>query len=123
IEVSTRLVRAEFDEPAGVWHVTTEGPAGIQTRAFGAIFAGLGQLDVPSIPDFPGRDEFRGDQMHSQEWDHLVPIAGRRVAVLGTGASAYQIVPAILSEVASLRLFQRSAPWMLPASNYHEPVS
>lgn len=123
IETSTRLVRAEWDEAAGHWRVTTEGPAGTQVREFGAIFAALGQLDVPSIPEFPGRETYRGDQMHSQEWDHMVPLDHRRVAVIGTGASAYQIVPAIVDEVAELRVFQRSAPWMLPAPSYHEPVS
>ena len=123
IEVSTRLVRAVWDEATHRWRVTTEAPDGVREREFGAVFAALGQLDVPSIPDFPGRGDYRGDQMHSQEWDHGIRLAGRRVAVIGTGASAYQIAPAIVDEVAELRVFQRSAPWMLPAPNYHEPVT
>lgn len=123
IEFGTRLVRIRWDDPARAWEATTVAADGReQTRMFSAVVSGLGLLDRPHIPEFPGADLFEGATMHSQEWDHDVDLSGKRVAVIGTGASAYQIVPAIVDDVASLTVFQRSAPWMLPAPNYHDAV-
>lgn len=124
IEYSTRLTRLRWDDAARRWDATTCGPDGTPTtRHFRAVISALGQLDRPHIPDFPGAELFRGDAMHSQEWDHDVDFSGKRVAVIGTGASAYQIVPALIDRVESMVVFQRSAPWMLPAPNYHDDVS
>ncbi|RAN79194.1 hypothetical protein B5P43_14780 [Bacillus sp. SRB_336] len=124
IEFSTRLVRLRWDEQARVWKATTRDVTGReQSRDFAAVVSALGQLDRPNIPDFEGADQFRGVTMHSQEWSHDVDFAGKRVAVIGTGASAYQIVPALADDVSELVLFQRSAPWMLPAPNYHDGLT
>lgn len=124
IEFSTRLVRLRWDEQERVWKATTRGASGREeTRDFAAVVSALGQLDRPNIPDFEGADRFRGITMHSQEWSHDVDYTGKRVAVIGTGASAYQIVPALANDVSGLVLFQRSAPWMLPAPNYHDGVT
>jgi 4-hydroxyacetophenone monooxygenase len=124
IELYTSLVRAVWDEESATWQATTRTRDGAeQTRRYNAIITGVGQLDHPHIPQWPGQDMFRGAQMHSQEWDHRVDLKGKRVAVIGTGASAYQIVPAIVEDVEQLYLFQRSAPWMLPAPTYHDPMS
>lgn len=123
IEFSTRFVKAVWRDDENVWEATTTGPLGEQVRRFSAIITAVGQLDRPNIPDFPGRDDFRGVAMHSAEWDDSVEWRGKRVAVIGTGASAYQIVPAMHEHVESLVVFQRSAPWMLPAPTYHEPVT
>lgn len=124
IEFSTTLLRAEWDDDERVWLATTRTADGVeQVRRFAVVVCALGQLDRPNIPDLPGRDRFTGVTMHSQEWDDSVDWRGARVAVIGTGASAYQIVPAIVDDVAELVVFQRSAPWMLPADNYHEPMT
>jgi 4-hydroxyacetophenone monooxygenase len=124
IELNTSLVRAVWDEESATWLATTRATDGReQTRRYNAIMTGVGQLDHPHVPEWPGQDSFRGAQMHSQEWDHSVDLRGKRVAVIGTGASAYQIVPAIADDVEQLYLFQRSAPWMLPAPTYHDPMS
>ncbi|MCQ1952206.1 NAD(P)/FAD-dependent oxidoreductase [Arthrobacter sp. zg-Y238] len=124
IEFGSRLVRAEWIESARVWRVTTRsGDGGEKTREFNAVISACGQLDIPNIPDFPGQDSFTGIAMHSQDWDESVDWRGKRVAVIGTGASAYQIVPAVCDDVDSLVVFQRSAPWMLPAPNYHDGMS
>ena len=121
VEFETRLTRAVFDEKTGTWAATTQTRDGQEkTRTFHAVITGVGQLDHAFIPEWPGQESFRGAQMHSQEWDHDVDLAGKRVAVIGTGASAYQIVPAIADEVSQLYVFQRSAPWMLPAPTYHD---
>lgn len=124
VELETHLLRAVFDEGSGTWSATTRTADGSeQTRTFTAIMTGVGQLDHPFVPEYPGQDTFTGVQMHSQEWDDSVDLAGKRVAVVGTGASAYQIVPAIVDAVEQLHVFQRSAPWMLPAPTYHAPMS
>ncbi|WP_163751608.1 flavin-containing monooxygenase [Mycolicibacterium helvum] len=124
IEFSTRLVRLRWDEDARQWEATTRGGDGSeQVRRFCAVISAVGQLDRPNIPDIAGSELYRGVAMHTQEWNHDVDLAGKRVAVIGTGASAYQVVPAIVDEVESLVVFQRSAPWMLPAPNYHHPVT
>lgn len=123
IEFGTRLRRIRWDESAGGWEASTVGADGVErTRTFSAIVSGLGLLDRPNIPAFDGAELFEGVTMHSQEWRHDIDLTGKRVAVIGTGASAYQIVPAIVDDVASLTVFQRSAPWMLPAPNYHDEV-
>ncbi|MFD1210725.1 flavin-containing monooxygenase [Arthrobacter sp. GCM10027362] len=124
IEFGSRLVRAEWDEAAGTWAATTRTRDGAeQTRRFNAVVSATGQLDIPNIPEFPGQDSFTGIAMHSQTWDESVDWRGKRVAVIGTGASAYQIVPAVVDDVGSMVVFQRSAPWMLPAPAYHEGMT
>lgn len=124
IEFSTRLNGLRWDERTRIWKATTRDAAGKeQTRSFAAVVSALGQLDRPHIPHFEGINQYRGVTMHSQEWSHEADYAGKRVAVIGTGASAYQIVPALADDVAKLVLFQRSAPWMLPAPNYHDDVT
>jgi 4-hydroxyacetophenone monooxygenase len=123
IEFGTRLLRLRWDEGSRTWAATTRGPDGIdRIRRFSAVVSAVGQLDRPNIPVVPGAEAFQGVSMHSQEWDQGVDLRGKRVAVIGTGASAYQIVPAIVGEVRSLVVFQRNAPWMLPAPTYHAVV-
>ncbi len=76
---------------------------------------GAGGLHIPSIPEVEGADTFTGAMFHSAQWDHRVDLAGKRVAVIGTGASAIQIVPAIIDQVAGLDLYQRTPPaWVMP---------
>jgi cation diffusion facilitator CzcD-associated flavoprotein CzcO len=75
---------------------------------------GTGPLHIPSMPDIEGLDGFRGRVFHSSQWDHDHDLRGKRVAVIGTGASAIQFVPQVQSEVGALTLFQRTAPWVLP---------
>lgn len=77
----------------------------------------VGQLSRPAYPSIPGRETFAGEAFHSATWDHGVELAGKRVAVIGTGASAIQFVPAIQPEVASLRLFQRTPPYIAPRND------
>lgn len=124
IEFDTRLIRLQWDDRKLCWLATTRTELGEErTREFSAVVSALGQLDRPNIPEFPGDELFTGIIMHSQEWEHDVDLTGKRVAVIGTGASAYQIVPAVIEQVRTLTVFQRSAPWMLPAPNYHHDIS
>ncbi|QBJ98530.1 NAD(P)/FAD-dependent oxidoreductase [Rhodococcus sp. ABRD24] len=107
VEVRT----AEFDEQTNRWSVRTADGEVFESDV---LVTAVGQLSRPAIPALPGRDTFAGEAFHSAEWDHDIPLAGRRVAVIGTGASAIQFVPAIAPVVGRLTLFQRSAPWILP---------
>jgi len=80
----------------------------------GRVVAGMGGLSRPSRPDLPGLDAFRGPVFHSQQWDHDCHLEGKRVAVIGTGASAIQFVPRIQPRVRQLDVYQRTPPWILP---------
>ena len=110
IRFGVTVTDADFDADRGVWVVqTSEGP--FEAEVF---VPALGQLSRPTTPTIKGASSFEGEQWHSAEWRHDVGLAGKRVAVIGTGASAIQIVPNIQPEVAHLTLFQRSAPHISP---------
>jgi len=94
----------------GRWVIDTSG--GVHTADF--LVAAGGPLSSPVVPPLPGLTSFGGAAFHSARWDHDLDLRGRRVAVIGTGASAVQFVPRIAPEVASLSLFQRTAPWVMP---------
>ena len=79
-------------------------------------------MQIPSLPAIPGIDTFRGDAFHSAQWQHDVDLTGKEVAVIGTGASAIQIVPAIAGQVKKLNLFQRTPPWVMPITPYWRPA-
>lgn len=99
-----------WDERAQRWHLQTS-QGDFTARA---VIAGTGPLSQPSVPDLPGLDRFQGVWFHSARWRHDHPLAGRHVAVVGTGASAVQVIPEIAATVASLRVFQRTPAWVMP---------
>jgi cation diffusion facilitator CzcD-associated flavoprotein CzcO len=102
---------AVFDEGAGRWRVTTKGGEQFSARVVASCMGGLSR---PQIPKLPGLERFQGPAFHSATWDHSFDLTGKRVGVVGTGASAIQFVPQIASRVAKLHLFQRTPPWILP---------
>ncbi|MFE4457373.1 flavin-containing monooxygenase [Nocardia tengchongensis] len=111
----TEIAATEFDERTGVWTVeTTTGERSTHTM----VVAACGQLTRPSFPKIPGLDEFEGTRFHSAEWDHDHDLTGKRVAVVGNGASAVQLVPQIVDRVRSLTVFQRSAEYLMPKPDY-----
>ena len=114
--------QAVFDEGSNTWSVDLTGPDGPETISANAVITAVGQLNTPKLPDIPGRDQFKGPAFHSARWEHEHDLKGKRVAVIGTGASATQFVPIIAEEVGSLTVFQRSAPWLLLTPDYHTPV-
>ena len=119
IEFNSLVDRAYWDDDEYRWHVfTTDG------REYVAQFliSGAGALHIPSFPDIEGREEFAGPAFHSAQWDHSVDLTGKRVAIIGTGASAIQIVPEIIGQVAELQLYQRTPPWVVPRRNPDIPV-
>ncbi len=111
LRLNTEVSRAAFDEDAGVWEVRTKDGRTFRARA---LVSGSGGLSRPSYPDIPGLASFEGKTFHSARWDSSYPLEGKRVGVIGTGASAIQIVPAIAPKVAKLDVFQRTPPWIVP---------
>ncbi|MGC8118887.1 flavin-containing monooxygenase [Marinobacter sp. VGCF2001] len=105
---------ADFDEQHNQWHVSTE--AGDVFTA-DVLITATGQLNRPAMPAIPGIESFQGVCFHSARWDHSADLVNKRVAVIGTGASAIQFVPEITPRVARLDLYQRSAAWVLPKSD------
>lgn len=87
------------------------------------LITAVGQLNRPLIPELPGLASYRGEVVHSATWPEGLDCTGKRVAVIGTGASGFQIVPAIAEEVSSMKVIMRNPPWLLPTPNYHEPIS
>jgi cation diffusion facilitator CzcD-associated flavoprotein CzcO len=111
IRFGQRVIGGEFDAASGTWTVKIEGREPLRARA---LVLGNGALHVPALPDVPGLHDFEGKVFHSATWDHDYDLAGKTVAVIGTGASAIQFVPQIQPQVAKLHLFQRTAPWVVP---------
>lgn len=119
----TEVTEANWDDAAATWTVRTRGVDGTESTLHArAVISAVGQLDRPFLPSITGRDSFAGKAFHSAEWDHSVDLRGRRVAMIGAGASGFQIAPTIADEVEHLTVFQRTAQWMFPNPNYHEPV-
>ena len=112
-----RIDAATFDEEARVWRLTTDGGETLSARH---VVDATGVLTHPKRPDIPGVDDFAGVTLHTARWDHDQDLAGRRVAVIGTGASAVQVIPAIADKVEHLTVFQRTPIWCLP--KYDAPI-
>lgn len=111
IRFDTKVLAAEFDEDRGWWRVQTD-PAGAITARY--LINASGVLTTPNLPDIPGVDTFAGVTIHTARWDHSQDLTGRRVAVIGTGASAVQVIPQIAPKVSSLTVFQRTPIWCFP---------
>ncbi|WP_170420149.1 flavin-containing monooxygenase [Ruegeria arenilitoris] len=105
----TELKSAQWDSTH--WQVETTGGAQWTARF---LVSAIGALHIPSIPEIPGAAGFQGPAFHSAKWDHTIPLQGKRIAVVGTGASAVQFVPEIAKTAAHVTIFQRSAPYVLP---------
>lgn len=105
------VTSADFDKEAGHWVITSSDGAVLHARV---LVTACGQLNRPAVPAVPGIDAFQGKVFHSARWDHSYDLAGKTVAVIGTGASAIQFVPQIVPKVKALKLFQRSAAWVVP---------
>ncbi|QZH66039.1 flavin-containing monooxygenase [Mycolicibacterium farcinogenes] len=121
IRWNTEVVSAAWD--GEMWNVTVRSAAGTEILRANAVITAVGQLNRPQIPDFPGAETFAGPAFHSAAWDHDVDVTGKRVALIGAGASGFQIAPAIADKVEHLTVFQRTAQWMFPNPMYHEPVA
>ena len=114
LRLNSGVAAAEFDEHRALWTLTLGDG---QTLQACAVISAVGQLGNPVLPEIPGRDDFAGPSWHSARWNHDIDLAGRRVAVVGTGASAIQFVPEIAKVAAHVDVYQRSAPYVLPKAD------
>ena len=116
------VISADFDELAGLWSIKSQNHGNYVHEKANIIISCVGQLNQPHIPDISSINDFKGDIFHSSRWpDHDV-ITDKKVALIGSGASAFQIVPSIAKATKNLTIFQRSPPWMFPNPKYHEEV-
>jgi cation diffusion facilitator CzcD-associated flavoprotein CzcO len=110
----TTVVRAEYDADANVWRVCVEGGEILVARY---LVNATGLLVLPKMPEIEGIEEFEGKLIHSSRWDNEYDLTDKRVAMVGTGATAIQVIPAIVDRVARLDVYQRTAIWLLPKPN------
>ncbi len=118
IRLKTAMCQASWDETNSLWRVTTADGATIRSRV---LVSAVGGLHVPKYPEIKGLEKFAGPAFHSTDWDASVPLEGKRIAVIGTGASAIQFIPEIAPAAGQLMVFQRTPPWILPKTDFAIP--
>ena len=111
LRLGTEIVEARFDETRGVWILGTDKGDTFTARV---VVSGVGGLVDPALPDIKGLQSFRGELFHTARWNHDYELTGKRVGVIGTGASAVQVVPSIAPQVEQLAVFQRTPAWVVP---------
>ena len=123
MRLNSEVVSASYDEQNRTWQADiVTGSGAKETLSANAIICAVGQLNRPNVPDISGHDDFHGETFHSARWRHDVDLTGKRVGVIGTGASAFQFTPIIAEQAASVTLFQRTPPWIVPNEEYFQKV-
>ena len=123
IRFETEVLGAAFREQSADWEVRIRGSDGTEeSLEVNVLVSAVGQLNRPRLPDIDGRERFTGASFHSAQWDTTVDLTGKRVAVIGTAASAIQLIPAIADDVAELHVYQRTPNWFLPTPDYYADV-
>jgi 4-hydroxyacetophenone monooxygenase len=122
IRFGTEVLSAEFSEQTSTWSLRLATPQGEEHLEVQALVVAVGQLNRPHLPKIDGSELFEGPAFHSARWDHEVDLAGKRVAVIGTGASAAQFVPIVAGQAAELLIFQRTPNWLVPVPHYQDQI-
>lgn len=123
IRLETTVESAVFDEASKTWKVSiTSADGSKEVLEANAVISAVGQLNQPRLPDIEGRDTFTGPSFHSARWQHEHDLEGKRVCVIGTGASAFQFVPHVAEQASQVTVFQRTPPWIRPTEDYHRDV-
>jgi 4-hydroxyacetophenone monooxygenase len=123
IRFGTEVTRVVFEEDSKLWAVDTVDKDGRKEQyVVNSVISAVGQLNRPTYPDIPGIESFNGQWCHSANWDNSIDCTDKTVVVIGSGASAFQMVPTIAKRVAHMTVFQRSAPWMFENPIYHDKV-
>ena len=122
IRYGVRVERLDWDDAARRWDVETVRDGEQQGYRARAVVSAAGALHIPSYPDIPGADRFAGTAFHSARWDNSCDLTGKRVAVIGTGASAIQFIPEIAEGAAQVSVFQRTPPWVHARPNIEIPA-
>ena len=124
IRFGTEVTAAQLDETTMTWTIEVVTADGDEERLEAhAVVSAVGQLNRPNLPEIPGVERFQGPAFHSARWDHDVALDGKRVVVIGTGASAAQFIPPVAEAAGHLTVFQRTPAWFIPTPDYHDPVS
>ena len=124
IRLGTEVVDARYDEANAVWRITAQDADGAAHRLTARLLvSAVGVLNRPKLPDIAGLNSFAGPAFHTAQWDRDFDWRGKRVAMIGTGASGHPVGPTIAPDVERLTIFQRSPHWVVPNPNYHEGVS
>jgi 4-hydroxyacetophenone monooxygenase len=119
----TEVTAATWHPTSGRWHVDVRDASGAtETIVARFVVSAVGALSLPKLPDFPGMDTFAGPSFHSAHWPRDLDITGTRFALIGAGATGFQIAPTIADDVAHLSIFQRTTQWMIPNPSYHMQV-
>ncbi|WP_349358926.1 FAD-dependent oxidoreductase [Stappia sp.] len=118
----TTVSAARWDAEARKWSVTMTGPQGTTTETCDILMSAVGVLNTPQIPDIPGADSFPGTAVHTAQWPEDLDVTGKRVALVGNGASGMQVAPAIADKVESLTIFARSKQWAAPFPQFRKKV-
>ena len=121
IRLSTEVIEARYQD-GGKWRVKVRGPDGEDTITANAVVTAVGQLNRPKLPDIEGVGSFQGPAFHTAQWESEHDLEGKRVVVIGTGASAFQTVPEIAQVADRVTVFQRTPPWVAPRPEYHEAI-
>jgi 4-hydroxyacetophenone monooxygenase len=124
VRFNEEVTSAIWDDAAALWRVETRASDGtLSSVTANVVVSAVGQLNRPQMPDIPGLADFQGPAFHTARWNHEADLAGRRVGMIGTGASGMQVAPAISPIVERLLIFQRSPHWAMPNPLYFETVS
>ncbi len=123
LRLNTRLTSSRWDEGKRRWLSTLRTEEGEAIFESTVLVSAIGQLNDPSRAHFRGEEDFRGLILHSALWSDDIKLDGKRVAVIGTGATSMQLVPSIANRVASVTVFQRTAQWARPVKGYSDPIT
>ena len=123
IRFETEVVEAVWDETAQLWRVHVRDKHGNEdVLSASAVISAVGQLNRPKTPNINGNETFKGDSFHTAQWPEGCDLSGKRVAIIGSGATAFQAIPELAKSVGHLQVFQRSPAWMFPNPGYHSLV-
>ena len=123
IRFSTEVTTMKWNVESQTWTATITNSAQTKDEEFSAVITAVGQLNRPNLAPARGIENFNGDWFHSAHWNHSVDLSGKRVAVIGTGASAMQFMPTLAATAGDVTIFQRSPQWVRPNNDYHRTVS
>lgn len=122
IQFGANVQQAWYDDASGTWEVAFVGDAGVLTTVTCQdLVLAVGSLRMPVVPQVPGVEEFRGTVVHTAQWDPSIDYAGKRVGVVGTGASAVQVIPEVAKTASQVTVFQRTPTWVLPKNDHEIP--
>jgi 4-hydroxyacetophenone monooxygenase len=123
LRLNTELMSSRWDDDKKRWISTLKTKSGEETFESSVLVSAIGQLNDPAPAHFEGEKDFQGLKLHSALWSEDINLDGKRVAVIGTGATAMQLVPSIADRVASVTVYQRTAQWSRPVAGYSDPIS